>query len=580
VRIFSVLAAGGVLAGLAGGAVAQTSDELRHSAGSGDVLTHGMGYGLQRFSTLAQINKDTVRRLVPRWAYSLADDRGQEAQPLVRDGVIYFTTHNATMAVDALTGQQLWKDTIEYPPEMAKLACCGIVNRGAAMQDGVLFRTTLDAYVMALDAKSGKVLWKSKAIDVAEGYSMTVAPLVADGVVITGISGGEYGTRGFIDGWNPADGKHLWRRYTTALPGETGGDTWPGDTAKRGGAPAWITGSYDPDLGLVYWGTGNGGPWNAEFRKGDNLYICSVLALRPKTGELVWHYQFSPNDPYDYDGVNELVQAELPVDGKPRKVIMQANRNGFFYVLDRTDGTLIAANPFVKVNWADKVDLKTGRPVDSAVTKTMRTEGGTHEIWPSALGGKNWMPMSFNPGTGLAYANTLNIGFPYTPLQPEYRQGTFYLGADLTGWAFPKDEPYGYLKAIEPLTGKARWQVAWDIPSFAGTVTTAGGLVFTGNMRGEFAAFDAENGHKLWGFQTGSGIIGQPVVWAKDGKEYVTVASGIGGVYPLFSGDERLSSVPAGGSLWTFGIMPDQQAADAGALPTAAPAAIQAQAAR
>lgn len=539
-------------------ASAQTAEELRRDNGSGAVLTHGMGYGLQRFSPLDTINRQNIRRLVPVWNYALGDDRGQEAQPLVRDGVMYMTTHNATMAVDAMTGRELWKNQIEYPADMAKLACCGIVNRGAAMLDGVLFRTTLDAYVMAIDAKDGKTLWRSKAIDVAEGYSMTVAPLVANGVVITGISGGEYGTRGFIDGWDPKTGERKWRRYTIPGPGEKGHETWTGDTWQRGGAPAWLTGSYDPELDLVYWGTGNAGPWNAAFRQGDNLYTCSVLAIRPSTGEIVWHYQFSPNDPYDYDGVNELVQAEITVGGQPRKVIMQANRNGFFYVLDRTNGKLLAANKFVdKVNWADRIDLETGRPVESQLTQRMRQEGGTHEVFPSALGGKNWMPMSYSPRTGLAYANTLNIGFPYTPVQPEYRKGTFYLGIDFTGFTLPKGEPGGHLRAIEPLTGKARWSVPWEIASFSGTAVTAGGLVFSGNMTGEFAAFDAEDGKKLWGFQTGSGIIGQPIVWARDGKQYVTIASGIGGVYPLFSGDERLARVPTGGSLWTFGLLPD-----------------------
>jgi alcohol dehydrogenase (cytochrome c) len=534
-------------------AFAQTADDLkRDGASSKNVLTYGMGYGLQRFSALKQINISTVTNLVPVWNYSLASDRGEETQPLFLDGVIYATTHNATVAVDALTGKQIWKAKIEYPSETLGLACCGIVNRGGTIFDGKLYRTTLDAHVIALDIKTGKEVWRSKAIDIKDGYSFTVAPLVANGVVITGISGGEYGTRGFIDGWDPANGNHLWRRYTIPEPGEKNGDTWPGDTWKRGGAPAWITGSYDPDLDLVYWGTGNGGPWNAEFRKGDNLYICSVLAIRPKTGEIVWHYQFSPNDPYDYDSVNELVQADMTFDGQPRKVIMQANRNGFFYVLDRTNGKLLAANPFVsKVNWADGIDMKSGRPIESKETIAMR-KGQPFTVWPSALGGKNWMPMSYDPETKLAYANTLNIGMPYKPLEPEYRQGVFYLGVDLVGFEY--SGPRGFLKAIDPATGKSKWEVPFDIPNFSGVMTTAGGLVFTGAMTGEFMAFDANDGKKLWQFQTGSGIISSPIAWERDGKQYITVASGIGGVYVLFSGDERLASIPTGGSLWTFAL--------------------------
>lgn len=536
-------------------AFAQSADDLKADATTpGDVLTYGMGYGLQRYSPLDQINKETVKELRPAWTISLSNDRGEEAQPLIHDGVIYTTTHNATIAIDAMSGRQLWRTAIEYPPESLALACCGIVNRGVALYEGKVFRTTLDAHLVALDQKTGKELWRSKAIDIADGYSFTVAPLVANGVVITGISGGEYGTRGFIDGWDPETGKQLWRRYTIPEPGEAGGDTWPGDTWKRGGAPAWLTGSYDPELDLVYWGTGNGGPWNAEVRKGDNLYICSVLAIRPKTGEIVWHYQFSPNDPYDYDATNELVQAELTIDGQPRKVIMQANRNGFFYVIDRENGKLLAANKFVKnVNWADSVDLATGRPVESQLTKNMREKGEAFVVQPSALGGKNWPHMAFNPNTGLAYANTLNIDMNYEPVEPEYRQGTFYLGINFTGFQYP-DADRGYLKAIDPMTGQAKWEIPTEIPSFSSVLTTAGGLVFSGDMTGMFSAYDAESGEKLWGFQTGSGIIGQPVTWEKDGKQYVTIASGIGGVYPAFSGDERLAAVPTGGSLTTFAL--------------------------
>ena len=291
-----------------------------------------------------------------------------------------------------------WTHKIEYPPETPRIVCCGIVNRGAAIYEGKLFRVTLDANVMALNLADGKELWKTNVIDFKTGYSMTVAPLIANGVLITGISGGEYGIRGFIDGWDPNTGKQLWRRYTVPAPGEKGNDTWPGDTWKHGGAPTWITGTYDPDLDLVYWGAGNGGPWNAEFRKGDNLYINSVLALRPKTGEIAWHFQFSPNDPWDYDGVNENVIADIEIEGKLRKVILHADRNGYFYVIDRTNGELIAANQFVKyLNWADGIDMKTGRPIESALTKKMRATNEKVTVWPSAFGGKNWFPMSFSP---------------------------------------------------------------------------------------------------------------------------------------------------------------------------------------
>ena len=550
-RIFIALA----LAAAPAAATAQTAQDLiKDQDTPGDVLTYGMGYGQQRYSKLTQIGKTSVKRLVPVWNFSLNNPQAQENQPIISEGVMYVTTHTETFAIDALSGKQVWRNTLEFAADVPKMACCGLINRGVAIYQGKVFRTTLDAKVQALDARTGKELWKSTAIDYKLGHAMTVAPLVANGVLITGIAGGEYGTRGFIDGWDPDTGKQLWRRYTTAAQGEKGGDTWPGDTAQKGGAPAWITGSYDPELDLVYWGTGNAGPWNPEIRKGDNLYVASVLALRPKTGEIVWHYQFTPNDPYDYDAVNELVHASLMVKGVRTKVIMQANKNGFFYVIDRTNGKLLAANQFAKkVNWADRIDLASGRPVESELTKKFRA-GEKIEVWPSALGGKNWMPMSFNPKTGLAYANTLDFGMPYKLLTPEYKQGEWFLGVEFTG-VTPAKGVRGSLQAIDPMTGKAKWEMPWEeMPSLSGTLTTAGGLVFTGAMSGEFMALDADSGKKLWQFQTGSGIIGQPVTWEHKGRQYVTVVSGVGGVYALI-GDERLAKVPAGGSVWTFALM-------------------------
>ncbi|MDH2382373.1 methanol/ethanol family PQQ-dependent dehydrogenase [Bradyrhizobium sp. CER78] len=536
------------------GASAQTNEQLvKGATDTSNVLNYGMGYNLQRFSTLNQINKDTVKNLVPVWNYSLNDDRSEESQPLVYQGVLYVTTHNATIAIDAKTGKQIWKTKVEYPAETPRIVCCGIINRGAALYDGKLFRTTLDANVIALDAKTGKELWREKAADIKEGYSMTVAPLVADGVVITGISGAEFGTRGFIDGWDPATGKKLWRTYSIPTPDEPGGDTWKGDTWKLGGGSTWITGSYDAELNTVYWGIGNPGPFNSAVRPGDNLYTCSVLALDPKTGKIKWHYQFSPNNPFDYDSVAEMVLADMNVEGKPTKVLMDANRNGFFYVLDRTNGKLLAANPYVNVNWATGVDLKTGRPIETDVAKDAR-DGKKVTVYPSILGGKNWEPMSFNPQTGLAYANTLAFGGKYKAEPVTFKQGEWYLGMDLTDpWEWGTG-PRGHLKAIDPMTGKAKWEAPSDIPRFSGVLSTAGGVVFSGQLTGEFEAFDADTGKKLWQFQTGSGIEGQPITWQQDGVQYVAVNSGYGGVYSLFSGDERLAKVPPGGSLWVFAV--------------------------
>jgi alcohol dehydrogenase (cytochrome c) len=534
---------------------AQTAADLMQGSqkDTSDVLNYGMGYNLQRFSPLTQINRDTVKHLVPVWNYSYDDNKSEESQPLVYKGVLYVTTNSATMAINAKTGEEIWKTKVEYPAETPRIVCCGIINRGLALYEGKIFRTTLDANVIALDAKTGKELWRSHVIDFKDGYSQTVAPLVADGVVITGISGAEYGIRGFIDGWDPDTGKHLWRTYTVAGPNDPNGKTWPGDTYLHGGGSTWITGSFDPELHTVYWGTGNAGSWNPTQHPGDNLYTCSVLALDPKTGAMKWHFQFSPNDPYDYDSVAEMVLADLNVGGKMTKVLMDTNRNGFQYVLDRTDGKLIAANQYItKQTWAKGIG-EDGRPIPTEITDEVR-QGKDVDVWPGAMGGKNWSPVSFDPQTGLIYANTLNFGMHYKPVNAQYRAGLTYWGADIS-WIWP-DGSRGGLKAIDPMTGKAKWEAKSDIPRFSGVLSTAGGVVFTGKLTGEFQAFDVDNGKQLWQFKTGSGIEGQPVTWEQDGVQYVAVSSGIGGVYDLFSGDERLSKVPAGGSLWVFALAP------------------------
>ena len=303
---------------LGGGASAQTLDELKRDGSNTDnVLTYGMGYNLQRYSALKQIDKTTVKRLVPVWSLSLDNPWGEQAQPLVYNGVMYVTNAKATVAIDVASGRQIWKTPVDWLPDTPRVVCCGVSSKGAAIFNGKVFRTTLDAHVVALDQKTGKEIWKEKAAEWQDGYSMTVAPLIAGGVLITGISGAEFGIRGFIDGWDPDTGKHLWRRNTIPARGETGNETWPQDTDAylHGGGSSWITGSYDPDLDLVYWGTGNAAPWASQTRPGDNLYASSVLALRPKTGEVVWHYQFTPGDQYDYDAVWELILADIDVAG-------------------------------------------------------------------------------------------------------------------------------------------------------------------------------------------------------------------------------------------------------------------------
>ena len=419
-------AAAAAMVMLAGAASAQTLDDLRNDGKNPDnVLTYGMGYSLNRYSPLKQIDKATVKRLVPIWSLSLDNPWGEQAQPLVLDGVMYVTNAKATVAIDVGTGKQIWKTPVDWLPETPRIVCCGVSNKGAAILNGKLYRTTLDAHVIALDMKTGNEIWNQKAAEWKEGYSMTVAPLIANNVLITGISGAEFGIRGFIDGWDPETGKHLWRRYTIPARGEPGNETWPQDTDawKTGGGSSWITGSYDPDLDLTYWGTGNPAPWASQKRPGDNLFTASVLAMRPKTGEVVWHYQFTPNDQYDYDGNWEMILGELNVAGAKRKVLMQLNRNGFLYVIDRASGQLISAKPFERVNWASGVDMETGRPIETDIAEKLRA-GEQVELWPTQRGAKNWPHAAFNPETGLLYANTMHSArlFKHLPTGP-YVQG-------------------------------------------------------------------------------------------------------------------------------------------------------------
>ena len=545
-------------------ASAQGLADLRNDADTpGDVTTYGMGWSQQRHSALKQINAENAGKLQPVWNLSLDNSANASSQPLVIDGTMYVATHTHTIAIDPVSGRQKWKTQVELPADIGGYLCCGIQSRGMAALDGVLYRTTIDAHVLALSMADGKTVWKQKAADYKDGYSMTHAPLIAGGVLITGISGGEYGSRGFLDGWDLKTGAKKWHRWTTAAPGEPGGDTWKGEAYKTGGAPTWLTGTYDPELDLVYWGTGNGGPWNPATRGGDSLYISSVLALRPATGEVVWHYQFSPGDPYDYDGTNELVLADLPIEGKPTKVLMQANRNGFFYVLDRTSGKLISATQFArKVNWATGIDKASGRPIDTPMTAMVRkTEEMKDfiEVWPSAFGGKNWMPMSYDPATKLVYLNSIDLGMKVKYVKQERPGGpNWYLGLELGGFVGPEDGNRGALVAWDPVAGKAVWRTLNKSPFWSGVLSTDGGVVFTGSQNGQFIAFDSKTGGKLWSFQTGSGITGLPITWERDGRQYVTVLSGAATVYGALAGDPDLANVPAGGSVWTFALPPSR----------------------
>jgi len=538
--------------------LAQTAEELlTDGKNTENVTTFGMGYDLKMYSPLRQINKSNIKRLVPIWNFSLANDMGEHSQPTIYNGVMYVVNGNWTFAIDVATGRQIWRTPVQYDRAALRVATSGALMRGpATIYDGKLFRQTIDAHVMALDMKTGKELWKQKYADFKEGYKGVIAPMIANGVLISGQGGGDMTTRGFVDGYDPDTGKQLWRRWTIPAPGEPGSETWPHatkpDAWKYGGGATWQFASYDPQLDLVYIGTGNAEPYNPSYRDGaDSLYTASILALRPKTGEMVWYYQYVPNDSFDYDANAESVLADIRVDGQMRKVLINAHKNGFLYVLDRTNGKLIAANPYVKVNWATHIDMKTGRPVLTDILARAMA-GETVDVWPAR--GTNASLIAFNPKTGLVYLNSWNQPRVMTYVEAKFVLGTGYTGIKST-MNFPKGEPAGYHMAIEPLTGKVAWQAPlMDLASSAGMLATDGGLLFTGKLTGEVIALDQDNGNTLWQFKTGSSINAPPITYTHKGRQYVTILSGRGG-----SGPNRFARdiVPTGGSVWTFALMPD-----------------------
>jgi len=533
--------------------VAQTTQDLLNTGKNTDVLTtHSMGYDRKSYSSLRQINRTNVKRLVPVWTTSVWNEMGELAAPAIYNGVMYVINGRWTFALDARNGRQLWRTPVTL--EMGTTGA-PITRGGPVLYNGKLFRVTYDNHLVALDMKTGKELWNQKYAEGKEGYYSTGAPIIANGVLISGMAGGERTTRGFLDGWDPDTGKKLWRRYTIPAPGEPGSETWPRDSEawKYGGGPTWRSGSYDPELDLVYWGTGNAEPYDPHPRGGlDSLYTSSVIAIRPKTGEIACFYQFTPNDVYDVDGTDEMVLADIQVGGRPRKVMMQANKNGFLYVIDRTNCQLIAANPMVKVNWASSIDIESGRPVLTDVYKRFFA-GEEVEIWPSR--GTNAVPIAFDPASSLVYASTWDIPRIQKIAAPKPQ----VLGADSTGVTarVPDRKPgevVGHFIAMNPLTGEKKWDVPLaDLPSSAGTLATAGGLVFTGKLTGEFLALDAATGKALWQFQTGSSVNATAVTYTLGGRQYVSIASGRGGT---LANRYAAEAIPAGGSVWTFALMP------------------------
>ena len=537
-----------------------------------NVLSWGLGTQGQRHSTLNNINAKSINKLVPVWSMSFGGEkqRGQQSQPLVHNGKMFVTaSYSRIYAVDAKTGQKLWKYEHRLPEGI--MPCCDVINRGAALYDNLVIFGTLDAQLVALDQDTGKVVWREKIDDYAAGYSYTAAPLIAEGLLMTGVSGGEFGVVGRVEARDPKTGKMVWTRPVVeghmgykdgkenGITGTTNA-TWPGETWKTGGAATWLGGTYDAKTGLAYFGTGNPGPWNSHVRKGDNLYSASTVAIDVKTGKIVWHYQNTPNDGWDYDGVNEFVTFDM--DGK--RMGAKADRNGFFYVNDATTGKLVNAFPFVKkVTWATGIDLKTGRPNfvddnrpgDPTAAGGDGTKGKSVFSAPGFLGGKNQMPMAYSPKTGLFYVPTNEWGMEIWNEPITYKKGAAFLGAGFTIKPL-FDDHIGSLRAIDPKTGKVAWEVKNSAPLWGG-VLTAGDLVFWGTPEGYLKAADAKTGKVVWQFQTGSGVVAPPITWMQDGEQYVSVVSGWGGAVPLWGGEvaKKVNFLEQGGSVWTFKLM-------------------------
>ena len=543
---------------------------LASSAGAQNWPVYGGDSGNTRFSKSTQINASNVHKLKVDWVLQLGSLRSQESTPILVGDTLYVTSSfgpKNLFAVNAKTGAVKWRYSPEMPKGIDQFACCDVDNRGVAYADGKIFVGRLDANVVALDAATGKELWKTAVVDYTQGSVITSPPTLVKNLVITGYAGGEYGARGSLVALDQTTGKEVWRTYTVPGTGEKGSETWKGDSGKFGGGAAWFIGSYDPKLNLVYYGTSNPSPWSASVRGNDtsevgqytNLYTASVLALNADTGKITWHYQFTPHDAWDYDGVNELVFADLPVEGKKTPVLMQANRNGFFYVLERANGKLVSAKPFIEgVNWATGIDLKTGTPIETAGNVKRPGMGRkAANICPNLIGGKNWMPMSYDEQTGLVYIPTMNLCMDLEGIQADYKRGAFYLGVNFDLGKVGPGGHMGGLKAWNPVTQKEAWFNKDELPYSGGTMSTAGGVVFQGDIKGWFKAVDAKTGKLLWKFNAGSGITAAPMTYTLDGKQYVAVVSGRTLSIPAFFGaigEKMVDASPEGGALYVFSL--------------------------
>jgi alcohol dehydrogenase (cytochrome c)/quinohemoprotein ethanol dehydrogenase len=527
----------------------------------GNWLTYGRTYDEQRYSPLAQIDSGNVARLGPAWYYDLdTAARAQESTPLVIDGVMYVTSAwSKLFALDAATGKELWRYDPKVPGAAGINACCDVVNRGVAAWNGRLYLGTLDGRLVAIDAGTGKPAWEVMTVDPGSRYTITGAPRIVKGKVIIGNGGGEMGVRGYVTAYDAETGRQVWRFYT--VPGdpskpfedpalEMAARTWTGEWWKLGGGgTVWDSMAYDRELDLLYIGTGNGSPWNRAIRSpkgGDNLFVSSIVALKPETGEYVWHYQTTPGDTWDYTAAQHMILADLTIDGRARKVIMQAPKNGFFYVLDRATGELISAAAYATMNWATGIDMKTGRPIETPEARFGET-GKPFIAQPGPGGAHSWQPMSYSPRTGLVYFPVMEASFPYFP-DKDFRKRTlaWNTGVDFNAGSLPTDQKIldqikaglkGHLVAWDPVGQREVWRVQHEHPWNGGALSTAGDVVFHGDALGEFAVYDARTGAKLWSVATGTGILAPPMTYLVGDEQYVAVEVGWGGAFGLAAGE-------------------------------------------
>lgn len=486
-------------------------------------LTYSGNYQSHRHSPLAQITPSNAARLSLKWIFQARVTEKFEATPLVVDGVMYVTAPPSDVfALDAETGVKLWEYRRKLPAKIQ--VCCGQVNRGVAVLGDRLFLAGLDAHAVALDRKTGRVLWDVEMADYKLGYSAVHAPLVVKDKVLIGVAGGEYGIRGFLDAYNVEDGSRAWRFHTVPGPGEFGHETWEGESWKQGGAPIWITGSYDPELNLTYWGAGNPGPdWNGDVRKGDNLFSAAVVALDADTGKRKWHFQFTPHDVHDWDATQIMVLMDRPIRGAQRKLLVTANRNGFYYVLDRATGEFLHGKPFVKQTWATGLDDK-GRPMRAP--GKLPTPEGNH-VYPQVAGGTNFMSPAYNPQLDMLYVPVREGGSLYYYGEARYRPGARYQGGFFNNERV-MDDWYGAIRALDPTTGSVKWEHRLFIPPWAGVLSTAGGVVFGGTEDGYFKALDSRTGKELWHMNLGGRVIASPIAFASRGRQRIAIAAGSG----------------------------------------------------